>query len=36
MAELIFEGVSKRFGRTQAISDLNLRVADGEMECTKD
>ena len=30
MAELIFEGVSKRFGRTQAISDLNLRVADGE------
>ena len=30
MAELIFAGVSKRFGRTQAISDLNLRVADGE------
>src|SRR5207244_12082385 len=30
MAELIFEGVSKRFGRTQAISDLNLRIADGE------
>ena len=30
MAELIFEGVSKRFGHTQAVSDLDLRVADGE------
>jgi multiple sugar transport system ATP-binding protein len=30
MAELILEGVSKSFGRTQAVSELNLRVGDGE------
>jgi multiple sugar transport system ATP-binding protein len=31
MAELALEGISKRFGRTQAISDLNLGVGDGEL-----
>src|SRR5687767_10456379 len=31
MAELILESVSKRFGRTQAVSDLSLRVGDGEL-----
>jgi multiple sugar transport system ATP-binding protein len=31
MAELVLEGVDKRFGHTQAVSGLNLRVADGEM-----
>ena len=30
MAELILEGVSKRFGATLAVSDLSLRVGDGE------
>jgi len=30
MAELILEGVSKSFGRTQAVRDLSLRVGDGE------
>lgn len=31
MAELALEGISKRFGRTQALSDLDLRVGDGEL-----
>src|SRR5205809_5417149 len=31
MAELVLEEVSKRFGRTQALSDLSLRMADGEL-----
>jgi multiple sugar transport system ATP-binding protein len=31
MAELILEGISKRFGRTQAVADLDLRVDDGEL-----
>jgi multiple sugar transport system ATP-binding protein len=31
MSELILEGVSRRFGRTQAVSDLSLRVGDGEL-----
>jgi multiple sugar transport system ATP-binding protein len=31
MTELSFEGVSKRFGRTPAVSDLTLRVGDGEL-----
>jgi multiple sugar transport system ATP-binding protein len=31
MAELVFEGVNKRFGRTQAVAELDLRVADGEL-----
>jgi multiple sugar transport system ATP-binding protein len=31
MAELVLEGVSKRFGHNQAVSDLDLRVADGEL-----
>ncbi len=30
MAEVRLEGVSKRFGRTQAIAELDLRVPDGE------
>jgi multiple sugar transport system ATP-binding protein len=30
MAELILEGVSKSFGRTQAVRELSLRVGDGE------
>jgi multiple sugar transport system ATP-binding protein len=30
MAELLLEGVSKRFGRTDAVSELSLRVSDGE------
>ena len=31
MAELVLEGIFKRFGRTQALSDLSLRVGDGEL-----
>jgi multiple sugar transport system ATP-binding protein len=31
MAELILEGVSRRFGRIAAVSDLSLRVDDGEL-----
>jgi multiple sugar transport system ATP-binding protein len=31
MAELVLERVSKRFGRTQAVLDLSLRVGDGEL-----
>ncbi len=31
MADLVLEGVSKRFGRTQAVSELSLRVGDGEL-----
>jgi multiple sugar transport system ATP-binding protein len=31
MAELILEGISKAFGRTRAISELSLRVGDGEL-----
>lgn len=31
MAELVLEGVSKRFGRTQAVSALDLTVGDGEL-----
>ena len=31
MAELVLEGVSKRFRRTQAVADLSLRVGDGEL-----
>jgi multiple sugar transport system ATP-binding protein len=31
MAELLLEGVSKRFGRTQAVRELDLRVRDGEL-----
>jgi multiple sugar transport system ATP-binding protein len=30
MAELVFEGVSKRFGATVAVADLTFTVADGE------
>src|SRR3989454_9503332 len=30
MSEIILEGVSKRFGRTQAVADLNLTGRDGE------
>src|SRR5947209_15994976 len=30
MAEIVLEGVSKRFGRTQAVADLNRTVRDGE------
>src|SRR5260370_10530416 len=30
VAEVILEGVSKRFGRTLAVADLSLRVTDGE------
>ncbi|TMA16783.1 MAG: ABC transporter ATP-binding protein [Deltaproteobacteria bacterium] len=30
MSEIILEGVSKRFGRRQAIADLNLTVRDAE------
>ncbi|HWT84285.1 MAG TPA: ABC transporter ATP-binding protein, partial [Myxococcales bacterium] len=30
MAEVRLEGVSKRFGRTQAIAELDLRVDNGE------
>lgn len=30
MAEVMLEGVSKRFGDTQAVTDLMLRVGDGE------
>jgi multiple sugar transport system ATP-binding protein len=31
MAELVLEGVSKRFGRTEALSTLDLTVGDGEL-----
>jgi multiple sugar transport system ATP-binding protein len=31
LAEVILDGVSKRFGHTQALADLSLRVADGEL-----
>ena len=31
MAELALEGIGKRFGRTQAVSELNLSVGDGEL-----
>ena len=31
MAELVLEGVWKRFRRTQAVADLSLRVGDGEL-----
>jgi multiple sugar transport system ATP-binding protein len=31
MAELALEGISKRFGRTQAIAELDLHVGDGEL-----
>jgi multiple sugar transport system ATP-binding protein len=31
MAELVLEAVSKRYRRTQALSDLSLRVGDGEL-----
>jgi multiple sugar transport system ATP-binding protein len=31
MAELLLEGISKRFKRTQAVSNLSLRVGDGEL-----
>lgn len=31
MAELVLEGVCKRFGRTPAVCDLSLRVGDGEL-----
>jgi multiple sugar transport system ATP-binding protein len=30
MAEVVLEGVSKRFGTTQAVAELTLRVGDGE------
>ena len=30
MAELVLDGVGKRFGATQAVEDLRLRVGDGE------
>jgi multiple sugar transport system ATP-binding protein len=30
MAEVVLENISKRFGRTHAISDLSLTIADGE------
>jgi multiple sugar transport system ATP-binding protein len=30
MAELVLERVSKRFGQTKAVSELSLRVGDGE------
>ena len=30
MAEIIFDGVSKRFGTVEAVRDLSLHVADGE------
>ncbi|TMA90956.1 MAG: ABC transporter ATP-binding protein [Deltaproteobacteria bacterium] len=30
MAEIVLEGVSKRFARTQAVADLSLTVRDGE------
>ena len=30
MAELVLSGVAKRFGATQAVADLHLRVGDGE------
>ena len=31
MAELVLDGISKRFGRTQAVADLSLTVGDGEL-----
>jgi multiple sugar transport system ATP-binding protein len=31
MAELVLEAVSKRFGRADAVSELSLRVPDGEL-----
>jgi multiple sugar transport system ATP-binding protein len=30
MAEVVLEGVSKRFGTTQAVADLSLSIGDGE------
>jgi multiple sugar transport system ATP-binding protein len=30
VAEVVLDGVSKRFGRTQAVADVSLRVSDGE------
>ena len=30
MAELVLSGVAKRFGATQAVADLHLRVGDGD------
>ncbi len=30
MAEVVLEGLCKRFGRTEAVRDLSLRIADGE------
>ena len=30
MAEVLLEGVSKRFGATEAVSDLSLAIGDGE------
>ena len=30
MAELVMEGVTKRFGATVAVADLTLTVGDGE------
>jgi multiple sugar transport system ATP-binding protein len=30
VAELVLDGVAKRFGPTQAVADLSLRVGDGE------
>jgi multiple sugar transport system ATP-binding protein len=30
VAEVVLDGVSKRFGHTQAVAELRLRVADGE------
>jgi multiple sugar transport system ATP-binding protein len=31
MAEIVLDAVSKQFGRTPAVRDLDLRVADGEL-----
>ena len=31
MAEVVLDGVSKRFGHIQAVADLTLRVAEGEI-----
>ena len=30
MAEIVFDGITKRFGGTTAVADLTLTVADGE------
>ena len=30
MAELVMEGIAKRFGATVALADLTLNVGDGE------